>query len=120
MNEKTIEKSFDEYMKKNYTENYLSNYKREVIDNQHCDFANGVEYYLKNTWHDKSEIPEYGKECLVFLNDPMREGWHIGRIEKQGKNVGKWNIYGYFTPASHNNILYWAYIEDLLTNKQEE
>ena len=34
MNEKTIEKSFDEYMKKNYTENYLSNYKREVIDNQ--------------------------------------------------------------------------------------
>lgn len=54
MNEKTIEKSFDEYMKKNYTENYLSNYKREVIDNQHCDFVNGVEYYLKNTWHDKS------------------------------------------------------------------
>ena len=100
MNEKTIEKSFDEYMKKNYTENYLSNYKREVIDNQHCDFANGVEYYLKNTWHDKSEIPEYEKECLVFLNDSM-----------------KWNIYGYFTPASHNNILYWAYIEDLLTNK---
>lgn len=39
MNEKTIEKSFDEYMKKNYTENYLSNYKREVIDNQRCDFA---------------------------------------------------------------------------------
>lgn len=107
-------------MKKNYTENYLSDYKREVIDNQRCDFANGVEYYLKNTWHDKSEIPEYGKECLVFLNDPMREGWHIGRIEKQGQNVGKWNIYGYFTPASHNSILYWAYIEDLLTNKQEE
>ena len=54
MNEKTIEKSFDEYMKKNYTENYLSDYKREVIDNQRCDFTNGVEYYLKNTWHDKS------------------------------------------------------------------
>lgn len=31
MNEKTVEKSFDEYMKKNYTENYLSDYKREVI-----------------------------------------------------------------------------------------
>lgn len=29
MNEKTIEKSFDEYMKKNYTENYLSNYKEK-------------------------------------------------------------------------------------------
>lgn len=42
MNEKTIEKSFDEYMKKNYTENYLSDYKREVIDNQRCDFANGL------------------------------------------------------------------------------
>ena len=67
MNEKTIEKSFDEYMKKNYTENYLSNYKREVIDNQHCDFANGVEYYLKNTWHDKSEIPEYGKERRRYM-----------------------------------------------------
>lgn len=65
MNEKTIEKSFDEYMKKNYTENYLSNYKREVIDNQRCDFANGVEYYLKNTWHDKREIPEYGRNILV-------------------------------------------------------
>ena len=67
MNEKTIEKSFDEYMKKNYTENYLSNYKREVIDNQRCDFANGVEYYLKNTWHDKSEIPEYGR-CILRRN----------------------------------------------------
>ena len=49
-------------------------------------------------------MPEYGKECLVFLNDLVREGRHIGRIEEQGENVGKWNIYGYFTPAVHITI----------------
>ena len=54
------------------------------------------------------------RQCLLYLRDPMREGWHIGRVEKQGTNKGKWNIYGYFTPALHKYVARWAYIEDLL------
>lgn len=109
MNEKTIEKSFDEYMKKNYTENYLSDYKREVIDNQRCDFTNGVEYYLKNTWHDKSEIPEYGRKILV---NTKSYGLFVG-----GENLSEKD---YKTFVKEAEVESWAYVEDLLTNKQEE
>ena len=106
MNEKTIEKSFVEFMKKNYTENYLSNYKREVIDNQCCDFANGVEYYLKNTWHDRSVIPEYGRNILVKTK---LYGVFVG-----GKSLSEKD---YKTFDKEVEIESWAYIEDLLTNK---
>ena len=109
MNEKTIEKSFDECMKKNYTENYLSDYKREVIDNQRFDFANGVEYYLKNTWHDKREIPEYGRCILV---NTKSYGLFVG-----GKNLSEKD---YKTFVKEAEVESWAYVEDLLPNKQEE
>lgn len=83
-----------------------------------CDvqraFKEGARWRINSVWHDVSKIPDPMKDCLVCLNDPMRKGWHIGRIEEQGTNKGKWNIYGYFTPALHESITMWAYIEDLI------
>lgn len=82
-------------------------------------FKDGTQWRINSIWHDTSDIPDPMKECLVFLNDPKRKGWHIGRIENQGTNKGKWNIYGYFTPSTHEFITRWAYINDLTPDIEE-
>lgn len=86
---------------------------------KHKAFADGANWRINSVWNDSSITPDPMQECLVLLNDPMREGFHIGRIENQGTNNGKWNIYGYFTPSLHEFVIRWAYIEDLLPNKEE-
>ena len=64
-----------------------------------CDiqkaFKEGANWRINSVWNDSSITPDPMQECLVLLNDPMRKGFHIGRIENQGTNNGKWNIYGY-------------------------
>lgn len=83
-----------------------------------CDiqkaFKEGANWRINSVWNDSSITPDPMQECLVLLNDPMRNGFHIGRIENQGTNNGKWNIYGYFTPSLHEFIIRWAYIKDLI------
>lgn len=83
-----------------------------------CDiqkaFKEGANWRINSVWNDSSIIPDPMQECLVLLNDPMRKGFHIGRIENQGTNNGKWNIYGYFTPSLHEFVIRWAYIKDLI------
>lgn len=86
---------------------------------KHKAFADGANWRINSVWNYSSITPDPMKECLVLLNDPMRKGFHIGRIENQGTNNGKWNIYGYFTPSLHEFVIRWAYIEDLLPNKEE-
>ncbi len=118
-------------------DNYNCNGKYPCEERDYCEFCNGhnsafdckedcsadafnegffagANWRIDSVWHDVSKIPDPMKDCLVCLNDPMRKGWHIGRIEGQGTNKGKWNIYGYFTPALHESITRWAYIEDLI------
>lgn len=83
-----------------------------------CDiqkaFKEGANWRINSVWNDSSITPDPMQECLVLLNDPMRNGFHIGRIENQGTNNGKWNIYGYFTPSLHEFVIRWAYIKDLI------
>lgn len=83
-----------------------------------CDiqkaFKDGANWRINSIWNDSSITPDPMQECLVLLNDPMRNGFHIGRIENQGTNNGKWNIYGYFTPSLHEFVIRWAYIKDLI------
>lgn len=83
-----------------------------------CDiqkaFKEGANWRINSVWNDSSITPDPMQECLVLLNDPMRKGFHIGRIENQGTNNGKWNIYGYFTPSLHEFVIRWAYIKDLI------
>ena len=81
-------------------------------------FKDGANWRINSVWNDSSITPDPMQECLILLNDPMRKGFHIGRIENQGTNNGKWNIYGYFTPSLHEFVIRWAYIEDLLPNKE--
>lgn len=81
-------------------------------------FKAGANWRINTVWHDVSERPVSMKECLVELDDPMRKGWHIGRIENEGTNKGKWNIYGYFTPSLHECIIRWAYLSDFIPNKE--
>lgn len=91
-----------------------------IIENS-CreSFVLGANWRINSVWNDSSITPDPMQECLVLLNDPMRKGFHIGRIENQGTNNGKWNIYGYFTPSLHEFVIRWAYIEDLLPNKED-
>lgn len=77
-------------------------------------FKDGANWRINSVWNDSSITPDPMQECLVLLNDPMRKGFHIGRIENQGTNNGKWNIYGYFTPSLHEFVIRWAYIKDLI------
>lgn len=83
-----------------------------------CDiqkaFKDGANWRINSVWNDSSITPDPMQECLVLLNDPMRIGFYIGRIENQGTNNGKWNIYGYFTPSLHEFVIRWAYIKDLI------
>lgn len=93
---------------------------RETIKEIACEsFIVGANWRINTVWHDVSERPVSMKECLVELDDPMRKGWHIGRIENEGTNKGKWNIYGYFTPSLHECIIRWAYLSDFLPNKED-
>lgn len=77
-------------------------------------FLIAAEWRINSVWNDSSITPDPMQECLVLLNDPMRKGFHIGRIENQGTNKGKWNIYGYFTPSLHEFVIRWAYLKDLI------
>lgn len=83
-----------------------------------CDiqkaFKDGANWRINSVWNDSFITPDPMQECLVLLNDPMRKGFYIGRIENQGTNNGKWNIYGYFTPSLHEFVIRWAYIKDLI------
>lgn len=83
-----------------------------------CDiqkaFKEGASWRINSVWNDSSITPDPMQECLVLLNDPMRKGFHIGRIENQGTNNGKWNIYGYFTPSLYEFVIRLAYIKDLI------
>lgn len=98
-------------------ENYEDGLIYSSIKNQ-CDiqkaFKEGANWRINSVWNDSSITPDPMQECLVLLNDPMREGFYIGRIENQGTNNGKWNIYGYFTPSLHEFVIRWAYIKDLI------
>lgn len=84
-----------------------------------CAFEAGAQWRINSVWHTTADKPDFMRQCLLYLRDPMRKGWHIGRVEKQGTNKGKWNIYGYFTPALHKYVARWAYIEDLLPADSE-
>lgn len=85
----------------------------------HC-FLDGARWRINSVWHTTADKPDFMRLCFLYLSDQMREGWHIGRVEKQGTNKGKWNIYGYFTPALHKYVARWAYIDDLLPDRKEE
>lgn len=83
-------------------------------------FLDGARWRINSVWHTTADKPDFMRQCFLYLRDPMREGWHIGRVEKQGTNKGKWNIYGYFTPALHEYVARWAYIADLLPDRKED
>lgn len=85
-----------------------------LVNLERRGFIAGAQWRINSVWHPTADKPDFMRQCLLYLRDPMREGWHIGRVENQGTNKGKWNIYGYFTPALHKYVARWAYIEDLL------
>jgi hypothetical protein len=102
------------YVSRLYEENEYPNDKREIEIDVEEAFIDGANWRINSVWNDSSITPDPMQECLVLLNDPMRKGFHIGRIENQGTNNGKWNIYGYFTPSLHEFVIRWAYIKDLI------
>ena len=104
MKREDIEKAATQYAQ-TFIEGSITAYK---------SFKVGAEWRINSVWNDSSITPDPMQECLVLLNDPMRKGFHIGRIENQGTNNGKWNIYGYFTPSLHEFVIRWAYIKDLI------
>lgn len=117
MKAEVISDQAQDYVLRLYEEDEYPQDQDGIMTDVEEAFKAGANWRINSVWYDSSITPDPMQECLVLLNDPMREGFHIGRIENQGTNNGKWNIYGYFTPSLHEFVIRWAYIKDLLPNK---
>lgn len=77
----------------------------------HC-FLDGARWRISSVWH-KAEKPDENKPCLVEYKSP-----------NNGKTRYKVSVYcGYewkeLTHYEHSCTIRWAYIEDLLPNKED-
>lgn len=81
-------------------------------------FKDGAEWRISSVWHDMTEIPEYNRECLIYSSSKSRLGWHAGKFMKRSDG-NKWDVFGYFTPAEREEITRWAYIDDLIPEKED-
>lgn len=72
---------------------------------KHKAFADGANWRINSVWHDASE-------------KPRRNKWYIAQIGDNAFDTFtdsvNWKSY-----ARSLNIIRWAYIEDLLPNKEE-
>lgn len=67
-------------------------------------FINGARWRINSVWHDKEEIPQKGRRCLVELT--MRSGHKVYRLWN-----GNWD---------NPYLTKWAYVADLLPDGKED
>lgn len=85
-------------------------------------FLDGAEWRIKKLWHDVSEEPEVGKYCLLEVESIEDEERFINYVSSV------WSMYGWTEDylqlidrrsEGQYKITRWAYVEDLLPNKEE-
>lgn len=69
-------------------------------------FKRGASWRIDSVWHEASEEPERNRIYLAQLGDSAFDTFY---------DSGNWEIF-----PRRVNMQRWAYVEDLLPNKQEE
>ena len=110
MDRKTIEKAVNDYV----------GYEPEVDEGlgtrmRRDAFWDGAEWRINSVWHDGREVPEANKRVLVCFETDIDKIVYY-RVRAFKPNVIKnWN-----TGHRVDEILYWAYLDDLLPDRKEE
>lgn len=76
-----------------------------------CDiqkaFKEGANWRINTVWHDATEIPKKKGYILVWIKCFVFVTWHIN------VKPAEWNKI-----CKDNQVVGWAYIEDLIPNKE--
>lgn len=70
-------------------------------------FKDGAEWRINSVWHNVSDIPEERRFCLYILKDGT---YGCGYYHKEDNSI--WY-------ARFNDVVKWAYIEDLIPNTED-
>lgn len=82
----------------------------------------GAQWRINSVWHDVSEEPEVGKHCLLEVESIEDDERYIDYVSIV------WSIYGWTEDylelierrsEGQYKITRWAYVEDLLPNKEK-
>lgn len=55
-----------------------------LVNLERRGFIAGAQWRINSVWHTTADKPDFMRQCLLYLRDPMREGWHIGRSREAG------------------------------------
>ena len=116
MDRETIEKAAKEYASRHSDGFKPETWLEEEIFNAFHQasikpFVDGAQWRINSVWHDTSEIPEPGKDCLVEYKDG--DGNVCARLDWRSE-------YEWVNACHYDKILRWAYIDDLLPDGKEE
>lgn len=99
MKKEQIEKAANEFAEREYE---ISDIDKDAL---YKGFYWGANWYVNSVWHDASEQPKRNKVYLVQMGKDAFDTFY----DSENWKVFKRDI----------NITRWAYIEDLLPNKEE-
>lgn len=75
---------------------------------KHKAFSDGANWRINTVWHDATEVPKKKGYILVWTKCFGFVTWHIN-VEP-----AEWNKI-----CKDNQVVEWAYIEDLIPNKED-
>lgn len=106
MTQEEYEKGFVDYMTKNNGKDYEKCYNKEHIADMKADFLSGAQWRINSVWHKAEDLPKNNKMLIAIDKDerPLL----CGPFNKDWKDTVR-----YF------GITIWAYVEDLIPNKEE-
>ena len=79
------------------------------VDECENAFITGAQWRIDSVWHDTSEIPEPGKDCLVEYKDG--DGNVCARLDRRSE-------YEWVNACHYDKIIRWAYVFDLLPDRR--
>lgn len=106
MTQEEYEKGFVDYMTKNNGKDYEKCYNNEHIADMKADFLSGAKWLMNSVWHDADDTPENKK--MIIAIDKDEHPLICGPFNNDWKDTVR-----YFA------ITIWAYVEDLIPNKEE-
>lgn len=85
--------------------------KNEVLnDFGVASFIDGADWRISSVWHTTADIPATGKRCLV---EYKADGQVQHRVDWRSE-------YEWVEACHYDKILRWAYVDDLLPERQED
>lgn len=111
MKKEDIEKAAEEY-----EDSLTYSSVKEQYDVQKA-FEAGAKWRINSVWHDVEELPKQGSLIAVFDGNDMHL-WRAEDIENviNGRKIISITLKECFI---RQHIIKWAYVEDLLPNKED-